>query len=79
MDAHIVPSLEDIAFEVSFKEIMATLILCYDHRPEGKRFSCLAFPSAISKSFLKSEKLRSLVRSRLDQRLGRALQSKEIR
>ena len=69
MDDKIVPSLQDLAFEVSFKEIMSTLILCYEHRPEGKRLSCLASPSAFSKSFLTSEKLLNFVRSRLDYHL----------
>ena len=69
MDDKIVPSLQDLAFEVSFKEIMSTLILCYEHRPKGKRLSCLASPSAFSKSFLTSEKLLNFVRSRLDYHL----------
>ena len=69
MDFKFVPSLQDLALEVSFKEIMSTLILAYDHRPKGKRLSCLASPSAFSKSFLTSDKLRRFVRNRLDHHL----------
>ena len=69
MAPHAVPSLEELAFEASFKDILATLALCYDHRPEGKRYDCLLVPSAFSNSFLTSEKLRKFVRNRLDQHL----------
>ena len=68
MAAHAVPSLEELAFEASFKDILATLVLCCEHRPEGKRYDCLV-PSAFSNSFLTSEKLRKFVRKRLDQHL----------
>lgn len=65
MDSKLVSSLEDLAFEASFKDIVASLILCYEHRPEANRLSCLANPSTVSKCFLTSEKLRILVRSQL--------------
>ena len=38
----VIPSLEDLAFEVSFKDILRTLLLGFEHRPQGERFSCLA-------------------------------------
>jgi len=65
-----VPSLEDLAFEMSYKEIMSNLILCYEHRPEGKRFQWLPFSSIVSTSeILSSENVRRLVRNRLNQHL----------
>ena len=64
----VIPSLEDLAFEVSFKDFLRTLLLGFEHRPQGKRFSCLA-PSAFSNLFLSSDKLRNFVRNRLDHHL----------
>ena len=68
MDAPEIPSLEDLAFEVSFKDILSTLRLCYEHRPEVKQLSWLN-PSAFSNLFLTSDKLRRFVRNRLDHHL----------
>lgn len=65
-----VPSLENLAFEMSYKEIMSNLILCYEHRPEGKRVTWLPFSSIVSTSeILSSENIRRLVRGRLNQHL----------
>ena len=38
----VIPSLEELAFEVSFKDFLRTLLLGFEHRPQGERFSCLA-------------------------------------
>lgn len=66
MDVHAVSSLEDLAFDAAFNDIMGTLIMWYTHRPEGKRFPC----SALSKLLLvSSEMLIRFVRNRLDQHL----------
>lgn len=66
MDVQVIPSLENLAFDASFNDIMGTLILWYSHRPKGKRFPC----SALAKSLLlSSEKLIAYVRCRLDQHL----------
>ncbi len=66
----VVPKLEDLAFEVSYQEILSNLILCYDHRPEGKRLSWLPFSSVLNaKPAITSEKMRCLVRARLNQHL----------
>ncbi len=71
MDSEIIPSLEDLAFETSYKDIISNLILCYDHRPRGKRLFWLRFSSIIQASNLDltSDTIRGLVRRRLDHHL----------
>ena len=67
MQAAILPSLEDLAFEMSYKEIMSNLILCYEHRPQGKRLPWLPFSSFLATSpFFSSQTAISLVRRKLD-------------
>lgn len=73
----VIPSLESLAFEVSFRDILSTLILCYEHRPEVKRFPFLA-SSSFSNLFLTSDKLRSFVRGCLDRHL-RGVVSVQVR
>ncbi len=63
-------SLEDLAFEASFKEILSNLVLCPDHRPKEKKLKWLAFSSLLSTiPYFKSEQLITIVRSRLDKYL----------
>ena len=69
MAVRVVQSLEELAFKASFKDILATLVLCYAHRPKGRRIESLV-PTVFSNSFLTSEKLRKFLRNRLDQHLN---------
>jgi len=63
-------SLEELALEVSFKEILSNLILCPSHRPEGKQLNWLPCSSLLSMiSYLESDQLLDIVRSRVDQNL----------
>lgn len=67
----LVPSLEELSFEVSFKEILANLLLCHSHRPEGKELDFAKYSSLLS-TFLPSttsENIRNVVRGRLVQLL----------
>lgn len=60
MDIHVIPSLQDLAFEVSFKDILATLIQCYN---EGiSRLAGFIASQAV-------DLICSLVRDRLDEHL----------
>ena len=60
-----VASLEDLAFEVSYKAILGNLNLCHDHRPKGKQFNWLPYTSPQ----MKSEEVCDLTRDRLDHHL----------
>jgi len=69
-DIVIIPSLEDLALKVSYKEILGNLILCHDHRPKEKKLNWLNCSSLLSTiPYLESEQLLEIVRSRLDQHL----------
>ena len=62
-----VASLEELAFQVSYKEILSNLILCHDHRPRGKQFNWLPYSSLLLKNPQRSsEQVRDFVRRRLD-------------
>lgn len=68
MEKLIVPRLRDIAFKVSYKEILNSLVLCRDHRPEEKQLKWVASSSFLSlNQFCTSQFLISLMRNRLDQ------------
>ena len=65
--AVVVPTLEDLAFDVSFKEILGNLILCHEYLPEGKQLPWLPFSSFLTSVQLpSSEDMLSLVKARLD-------------
>ena len=66
MDTHVVQSLEDLSFKASYKMILDTLLLCYDHRPSGNQFPWLKYSLLSSNSLLTSENLCNLIRSHLD-------------
>jgi len=63
-----VPLLEDLAFEVSYKDVLSNLLLCHDHRPEGKKLDWASFSSFLSTfpSF-NGERMRLLIRACLDE------------
>ncbi len=76
----VVPRLKDIAFRVSFKEILNNLVLCHEHRPEEKQVMPVAFSSLLSLSQLcTSQCLINLMRNRLDQFLVEAKMNAEMR
>lgn len=65
-----VPTLLDLAFDVSFKELLSNLVLCKDHRPAEKQLIWARYSSFLSTmSFLNGQAMRHLVRRRLDQYL----------
>ena len=65
-----VPTLLDLAFDVSFKELLSNLVLCNDHRPEDKQLVWARYSSFLSTMpYLNGQAMRYLVRSRLDQYL----------
>jgi len=65
--AAVIPKLEDLAFEVSFKEILGNLILCHEYLPERKKLPWLPFSSFLTSIPLpSSEDMLSLVKARLD-------------
>ena len=66
--ANFVPRLEHLAFEKSFKEIVSNLILCPEHRPEGKRFDWASSSSFLSTNPLcSSQNMINFVKGHLDQ------------
>ncbi len=70
MDRFVIPRLEKLAFEVSYKELLSNLLLCREHRPEERQVELVAFSSLISAcSFLKSENVITFVRNRLNRYL----------
>ncbi len=67
----IVPRLEELALNASYKEICSNLILCHEHLPKGKKLPWLPFSSVLSTiKFLKSPEMCAIVRSRLDHYLA---------
>jgi len=64
------PSLRDLAAEVAYKEVLSNLILCHEHRPQGKQLNWLPYSSLLRlmhpSGLLKSEQVRDFVRRRLD-------------
>ena len=66
----IVPRLEELAFQVSYKEVIGNLILCPENRPESKRLDWATFSSFLTTiPTLTFSNIRDLVRGRLDQHL----------
>ncbi len=67
----LIPRLEELAFEVSYKEILANLLLGHDHRPEGKKLDFAKYSSLLSTylPFTTSEEIRNVVRGCLFQHL----------
>ena len=62
-----VASLEELAFQVSYKEMLSNLILCHNHWPKGKRLNWLTYSSLLRKNQqMNSEQVRDYVRRRLD-------------
>ena len=60
-------SLEDLACNVSFNELLGNLMLCPEHLPVGKRVPWMSFSSVkTTNPFFSSEKARSLARKKLD-------------
>ncbi len=67
MEKAVIPILEDLAFEVSFKEILGNLILCHEYLPEGKKLPWLPFSSFLTSVKLpNSEDMLYLVKAHLD-------------
>jgi len=67
MERLVIPRLEKLAFEASYKELLSNLLLCREHRPEEKQVELVAFSSIISAcTFLKSENVIAFVRNRLN-------------
>ena len=61
-----VVTLEEIAFNACFREILSNLLLCPEHRPEDKRI-LNSYSSLISLNpFLNSKNVRNFIRNRLD-------------
>ncbi len=74
-----VPRLEDLACHASYCEIIGNLLMCHEHRPEGKKLAMVTFSSFLSTNpFLTSKNMMKLVRARLDQHLV-GLMSEQIR
>ena len=68
MQRVVVPQLKDLAFDVSYKEILGNLILCPDSRPEDKQLVWVSFSSFLSTiPYLKSQNMRQIIRDRLTQ------------
>jgi len=67
---HVIQRLEDKAFEVSFRNIMANLLICRSHRPESKQLPYWNYPSLISSNPLySSENIIKSIRDSLDYHL----------
>ena len=66
-----VPRLDDLAFKASFRDILASLRVCPDHRPGGDSLSLAKSSSLISNhnELSTSDNIRQVVRARLDQHL----------
>ncbi len=70
MQRIVVPHLRDLAFDVSYKEILGNLILCRDNRPEDMQLTWTLFSSFLSTiPYLNGQNMRRLVRDRLAQYL----------
>lgn len=70
MEKFFIKSLEDLAFEASYKMIVNTLLLSPDHRPVGQEIPWLRSSLLTSfEPFSTSENICSLVRSQLDYHL----------
>jgi len=70
-----VPLLEDLAFEVSFKEMISHLVMCRDHRPKNtsesyKAMDWVSYSSVLSNhAFMSSENVLKFVKQRLNKYL----------
>ena len=71
-----VPLLEDLAFEVSFKELISNLVMCRDHRPENTSesyYKAMDWVSSFSilsnHPFMSSENVLKFVKQRLNKYL----------
>ena len=68
-----VPLLEDLAFEVSFKEMIRNLVMCSDHRPKNTSESYKAVDWWVSSSstlsthpFISTESVLKCLKRRLN-------------
>lgn len=73
MNKLVVPRLERLAFEKAYKELLGTLILCREHRPQWKQHDLVEdsslIPMLLRPYFLTSEKVITFVKNHLAQTL----------